>query len=662
MSERFSLLRAQARGGPAAAVRIPRGGPRLFAALAALGLVLALTAEALAGPYSRLQILLPGESPAPGTTSGKTGTPRSQTSGVPFTVTFRACDNTWNLAIGVTNVIQTLASDASSTLPAPVQLANSAATVTVTFNAGGTFTIYGHDQTDGTIPDGTSAPVASLVLQGFVFNTISQKHFTAGVPRVMDIRAVDPQGNTVSGFSGVVMLKETTSFGDGSTTPPTITLTNGTWSGDLAALRADETNINRGNANFYAWLQSAPAKNGTSDPFVVHPGSFTRMQILVPGETPLPGSTSGKSGTAASQSAGRSFPVSVWATDSYWNPVISGDNARVTSSDGAANTPQSAALGNGYAQFNITLNTVGTQTLTASDQSNAGITPMTSPGIAVIPSGADHFAIATIASPQVAGVPVAVTIRAADASGNTVPGYSSPARLAANTGPGSISPEDITFTNGVWTGPLTFFGSGGAVSITCSDFSAPPHTGTSNSVTVSPGPVAGLQVLLPGETALGGTVTGNSGTPTTQAAGNLFNLTVRAVDAYWNLVPGIGHRVALGSTDAFAAMPAETTLANGQRIIPVRLHRSGPQRIWASDVDVPALRPDTSAAVTIVGGPFARVLILAPGEFVAPGTASGRAGTATDQSINYAFTVTALATDAWWNPVTGVSDMVRFGS
>ena len=630
--------------------------------MAALAMVLAFAVEAAAGPYSRLQVLLPGETPAPGTTSGKTGTPRAQTSGVPFTVIFRACDNTWNLASGVTNVVQALSSDASATLPSPVQLANSVATVTVTFNAGGTFTLYGHDQTDGTIPDAASAPVASLVLQGFVFSSISQKHFTAGVPRVMDIRAVDPQGNTVSGFSGVVMLKETTSFGDGSTNPPSITLSNGTWSGDLAALRADETNTSRGNANFYAWLQSAPAKNGTSDPFVVHPGSLARVQILLPGETPLPGSTSGKAGTPASQSAGAAFPVSVWGTDNHWNPVISGDNVRVSSSDVAANTPLTGALSSGYRQFNITLNTVGTQTLTVSDLTSGGITPMTSPGIAVIPSGAHHFEFTAIGSAQVAGVPVSVTIRATDASGNTVPGYSSAARLAANTGPGSISPEAITFVNGVWTGPLTYFGAGGAVSVTCSDFSAPPHTGTSNSVTVSPGPAAGLQVLLPGETALGGTATGKSGTPTSQPAGTLFNLTVRAVDAYWNLVPGIAHRVALGSTDTFAAMPAETTLANGQRLIPVRLHRAGPQRIWASDVDFPLLRPDTSAAITIVGGPFARVLVLAPGEIVAPGTASGRAGTATDQSINYAFTVTALATDAWWNPVNGVSDIVRFGS
>jgi len=658
--ERFRKFALRAfTGGP----RVPRPAVWLLAAVVSVGLPATFVAPAAAaGSYSRLQVLLPGESPAPGTTSGKSGTPRAQTAGVPFTVTIRACDSSWNLTTGITNVIQTLSSDASATLPAPVQLVGGSATVTVTFNAGGTFTVYSHDQTDATIPDGVSSPVSSLVLQGFVFATISQKHYNAGEGRPMTIRAVDAAGNTVTGYSGTVQLKETTSFGDGNTVPASITLTNGQWSGNLAALRADETNINRGNCNFYAWLTSAPAKNGTSDPFVVHPAAFSRMQIVLPGESPLPGSPTGKTGTVSSQSAGAAFAVKVWATDAYWNPVIVADNARITSSDPAASTPVSGALSNGFAQFNVTLNTVGTQTLTVSDQSNSGITPMTSPGIAVIPSGAHHFAIGTISSPQVAGVPVAVTVRAADASGNTVPGYNASARLSANTGPGSISPEDITFTNGVWTGPLTFFGAGGAVTLTCADYSSPPHTGTSNSVTVNPGPVAGLQVILPGETPLGGTATGKSGTPTTQAAGSPFNLTIRAVDSYWNLVPGVGHRVALGSTDAFAGMPAETTLANGQRVFPVRLYRSGPQKIWASDIDVPALNPDTSAAVTIVGGPFARVLVLAPGEYSAPGTANGRAGTATDQSINYAFTVTALATDAWWNPVTGVSDVVRFGS
>ena len=618
--------------------------------------------SALAGPYTRLQVLLPGETAAPGTASGKTGTPRAQTAGVPFSITIRACDSGWYTVPAVTNAIQVLASDASATLPPSAQLNNGEMSAVVTFNAGGTFTLFAHDQTDGTIPDGTSAGVPSLVLQGFVFSSISQKHFTAGVGEAISIRAVDAQGNTVTGYSGAVQLKETTSFGDGSTQPSSITLVNGTWSGSLAALRADETNINRGNVNFYAWLQAAPGKNGTSDPFVVHPGPRSRVQVLVPGESPLPGSPGGKAGTPASQSAGQAFAASVWTTDSYWNPVSSADDVRLTSSDPAASTPVSGALSNGFRSFNVTLNTVGTQTLTVADLSSGGVTGMTTPGIAVQPSSAHHFAISTVASPQVAGVPVSVTVRAVDASGNTVPNYAGDVNLAANTGAGSIGPERVTIASGTWTGMVTFRGAGGAVSFTCSDFSAPAHTGTSNAFVVSPGPLAGVQVLLPGETAAGGTAAGKVGTPTGQGAGNPFTVTLRAVDAFWNLVPGVNDRVGLGSSDAFALMPAETTLANGQRLFPVRLHRSGLQRIWAADLDNPGLAPDTSAAVTIAGGPFAKVLVLAPGESPAPGTASGRTGTATDQSINYAFTVTVLATDAWWNPVGGVGHVVRLAS
>ena len=82
----------------------------------------------LAGPYTRLQVLLPGETAAPGTSTGKTGTPRAQTAGVPFTVSVRACDNTWVTDATVTNVIALLSSDASATLPAPVQLVNGQAT------------------------------------------------------------------------------------------------------------------------------------------------------------------------------------------------------------------------------------------------------------------------------------------------------------------------------------------------------------------------------------------------------------------------------------------------------------------------------------------------------------------------------------------------------
>jgi hypothetical protein len=628
--------------------------------LAAL-LAVTFVGGASAGPYTRLQVLLPGETAAPGTPSGKTGVPRAQTVGVPFTIAVNACDDTWTPVTSVTHTVQVLSSDASATLPAPAQLASGAATFSVTLNASGSFTVFVHDQTDNTVPDGTSASVQVLVLQGFVFSTISQKHFTAGTPETMTLRAVDPQGNTVSGFSGVVRLKETTSFGDGRTSPDSLTLVNGAWSGGLAAFRADETNINRGNCNFYAWLAAAPAKNGTSDPFVVHPAGFARVQLVVPGESALPGSISGKSGSPAAQSAGHAFAVTVNATDAWWNPVTNGDQVRLTSSDAAASTPVNGTMSGGTVQIGVTLNTVGSQTLTVGDVTNAGIQGMTSPAIQVQPNTVDHFVISTVASPQVAGVPVAVTIRATDVSGNTIPGYAGDVNLASNTGAGSMSPERVTLAAGLWTGNLTFKGAGNAVRFTCSDFAVPPHAGASNTFVVVPGPLAGLEVLLPGETATSGEADGRSGTPTTQSAGNLFTLTLRAVDAYWNLVAGVADRVALASTDTFAVMPAETTLVDGQVLVPVRLHKAGPQRIWVTDLDQP-IASDTSSAVTIVGGTFARVLILAPGERVAPGTATGRTGTATDQSINYAFTVTVLATDTWWNPVTGVSDVVHVTS
>jgi len=626
-----------------------------------LALVLAAqlnTATAIAGPFARLQVLLPGEIAAPGNPSGKAGTPSPQTAGVPFFVTVNACDASWALVPTVTHSIQILSTDASASLPAPAQLVAGTGVFLVILNAGGNFTIYAHDQSDGTIGDGTSSQVRSIVLQSLEVSAIA-KHQTAGVPFSITVTGRDPNGVLVSGFTGTVRLRELTSFGEGRITPSTVTLTSGQWSGNVTTYRADETNINSGNVNLRAEVQGHPSQSGASNSFIVHPGSFRRLQIVTPGESPLPGSVSGIAGVPASQAAGRSFTVSVYATDDYWNQVPNGDAVQVASSTDPADTPVSGNLSGGFRQFTFTLVTVGTQTLTATDQTNSSITSMTSAGIQVVPNAADHFVFSSIASPQVAGVPFTITVRATDASGNTVFGYAGDAILAANTGAGTSIPIQITFVAGVWTGPVTLFGAGASVRLTCSDFSVPPRTGTSGNITVNPASVAKLQIILPGEAQRGGTADGKDGTPLNQTAGTPFSITVRAVDAFWNVVSGISDRVALTSTDAFAGIPAETTLVSGQLIFPGRLYKNGTQTITARDVDNGAILSNTSGNVTVVGGAFSRVLVLAPGESPAPGTVSGRTGTATDQSINYAFTLTVLATDQWWNPVAGPSDVVH---
>ena len=93
-----------------------------------------------------------------------------------------------------------------------------------------------------------------------------------------------------------------------------------------------------------------------------------------------------------------------------------------------------------------------------------------------------------------------------DVGGNTIPNYSGDAILTANTGAGSISPELITFANGLWSGATTFRGAGGSVTLTCSDFSSPPHIGTSNSFTVLPAASQLMFLQQPTNVASGSTM------------------------------------------------------------------------------------------------------------------------------------------------------------
>jgi hypothetical protein len=61
------------------------------------------TCRMLADGFKRIQIVAPGEQPAPGglTGTGKSGEPLTQQAEVPFTVTVRAVDQYWNLVTGV---------------------------------------------------------------------------------------------------------------------------------------------------------------------------------------------------------------------------------------------------------------------------------------------------------------------------------------------------------------------------------------------------------------------------------------------------------------------------------------------------------------------------------------------------------------------------------
>ncbi|MBM4131132.1 hypothetical protein FJ250_08895, partial [bacterium] len=582
---------------------------------------------ALAGPFTQLQVLLPGEIATPGAPGGKSGTPHSQVTNVPFPVVVRACDADWNLVTSASDVVRLTSTAGSAALPAPSVLIGGQVTFEVRLTAPGTSRFTAQDQTNLLIPLGASANVTAVVLSGFRFQDLAPHQRQAGSSFTTSLTAIDAAGNVVLGYAGPVQLTQLTSYGTGRVEPDVILLASGVWNGSLKVFRADASSPQLGSVRLHAHLPGDPGRSGTGEPFVVHPGPLARVQLLVPGMTAAPGSVAGHEGGPASQAATSPFDISVRATDQWWNPVPSAHRVRVVSSDSWATTPLDLTLAGGAAQGSVALATTGGQTLTAWDLDDAAVQSMITPPIAVTAAAASHFRFAGLPGSLTAGGPVTVTIRAVDALGTTIPTFDGDALLVASTGPGTVWPQTVSFTAGVWTGPLTLRGAGTQVVVTCSDYAAPPHQGQSDPVVVTPGAWAGLQVLLPGETPLPGTATGRAGAPTLRHAGQPFTLSVRAVDAWHNTVPTAQGALGIAGTDPrLGVVPAE--LVDGLAAVTVTPYLAGQQQVTAAALPYPYLDAGTGTPFTVVPGPYARLLLTLPGQEPQPGAPDGRTGTA----------------------------------
>src|SRR5207248_11190482 len=98
------------------------------------------------------------------------------------------------------------------------------------------------------------------------------------------------------------------------------------------------------------------------------------LQILLPGDTAAPGTTSGKTGTPSPVIAGTTF-TNLWvaAVDTLWNIVPTNATIHFTSSDTNATLPANSPLGATGLKTNLTLTfkTAGTQTVAAVDFADA---------------------------------------------------------------------------------------------------------------------------------------------------------------------------------------------------------------------------------------------------------------------------------------------------
>lgn len=464
--------------------------------------------------------------------------------------------------------------------------------------------IGAHSRLVITLPGETFTDAATLAGSG---NTGTVTTQTAGSSFVIAaIRATDQFYNLITAYSGAKTLAYTGPGGSASTYTTSVSFTAGVSTTTLTTTltRAQSTTITVTDGGLYGSASSSVTVNAAA---------FSKMQLLVPGETADAGSATGKTGSPSAQTAGSGFTVTVNAVDPYWNVVSSTNTVSITTSDANDTHPLNAALVAGTKDFTVTLKTAGSSTATVTNVSDGSKTADTSPSITV---NAGAFAKLQILAPgesadpgsvtgktgsataRTAGSSFNVTVNAVDASWNLVNTVSDNVGITSSDANATL-PANNTLSSGTQTFAITLR-TVGTATVTASDITDPGKTAnTTPSLTVNAGAFTKLQILVPGETADPGSGTGKTGTPDVQTAGILFNVTVRAVDADWNLVSSVTDVVGLSSTDGSATLSGNSALSGGTGTRNVTFSTNGSFTVTATDITDGGKTPNTSPSITV---------------------------------------------------------------
>ncbi len=568
-----------------------------------------------AGAFTKLQILVPGETASPGSASGKTGTPDVQTAGILFNVTVRAVDADWNLVSSVTDVVGLSSTDGSATLSGNSALSGGTGTRNVTFSTDGSFTVTASDITD---PGKTSNTSPSITVNPAGTGTLTPA--TGGSSVSADnvggsytslTGPIYEEGQNGNIQAGTIILNAPSGFVfDDGGTAPTLLVTRTGGSGD------DSRNIN--------------------------------------------GLTSGSSITATSVTTTQITFTITSASNNLVTNSVTWQNVRVRPTAGSplatgnltkTGTAVIAGITNGSTNF-------GTLTEVAGAVNKLVITL---PGQGFI-SGTGNFGTPTN---QTAGSSFNLdSITATDQYFNIVSSYSG-VKTLAYTGPnGSASTytTSVSFTGGVSTTTLaTTLTRAEATTITVTESGL--YAQASSSVTVNPSTFTKMQLIVPGETASAGSASGKTGTPSNRTAGSAFSVTVNAVDAYWNIITAApANTITLTTSDANATMPAPANLSSGTvTFATVTLPTATTSTITATNTSDGTKTADTSPSFTVDPGAINKLQLLVPGETAAAGTGTGKTGTPVNQAIGSPFSVTVNAVDANWNVVNS-TDLIQITS
>lgn len=347
------------------------------------------------GNATQTYVKLPGQTFTSNIGTPITGTPTVQAVNVPFNVTVYATDSSNNLQTTYSGPVTLASNNDSYALISPASTnfvngvvtfsvtnrkaggagnPNVAANRTLTANGLGTnITSTGYGVTTGSLsqlivllPGQNLSPGASTLAAASAGSPTAQ---TAGVSTFpARVYGVDSYFNVVNNNAATVTLASTDPYAtfNGSTTSPTLTLTNGLATFSIVNYKANFTEAPAYTAS--ALTPASPSLGGTvtnnvSTNYTVNPGAASRTILVSTGQTYTPGAATYAAAVTWTnnaikyQTAGTPFSSVLRVVDAYYNTVVSyssSESASLTTSDPNDVNPVSQNFASGKITFNAT--------------------------------------------------------------------------------------------------------------------------------------------------------------------------------------------------------------------------------------------------------------------------------------------------------------------
>jgi hypothetical protein len=516
------------------------------------------------------------------------------------TITVTVRDSFGNAIAGATVTLAASGDGNTITASPPATDANGVTSGTLSSTAAGAKTVTATANGTSLSTQPVVTVTAGTVNAGMSSVEVSAATTVANVPITVTVTARDASGNPIAGVPVAVSVSGT---GNSVTDPVPDTDANGVSVVTFSSTQAASKTI------------SATA-GGTP---------ITQQQVVAvtPGAASTATSTLGAAPTTISAVTG-SATLTVTVLDAFSNPVPGVTVEFAATGTGNTLTPSAVSDANGVATGTLQSTVSEAKTVTATI---GGEALAQSPVVTVTPDAADgalsslQLSTATAA----AGEQVTVTVTARDAGGNPVAGVT--VNLTANGAGTSFTQPPVTDANGVAIG---FFTSTVAEEKTIS-------------ATVNGTPVTQTGVLAVSPAAVSTALSTIIADPTILVAGSATStITVTALDAFSNPIPGLAVVLAVNGTGNSLTQPAAVTDAAG---VATGALSSTVSEVKSVTATVGGITIDQAATVTVGAS-----AVSAANSLVDVSSATATAGTSV--------TVTVTARDANDNPVAGVAVVV----